>query len=85
MVSFCEEVVREVGGASNEIEVREILGRALKNYQLNSGADHSLLVLNLIVSLRAAWAERKNPDTSGGLLIAIDVLREHQKNAESKF
>ena len=81
MVSFCEEVVSEIKSASSEIEIRGILTRSLGNYQVTRGAlNNSAVILNLIVSMRAAHVEVVDDyRTSSALLTAIAVLRDYQK------
>jgi hypothetical protein len=80
MVLFCEKVVGEIKNASSEVEVREILIRSVNNYQAaHDGQYNSMLILNLIASMRAAYAGTAEDHVSDMLLAAISVLREYQK------
>lgn len=81
MVAFCKAVIREIKGASNDVEIREILSRSLKDRNdTRGGPNHSMLILNLIVSIRAALAEKPDQHTLSMLLFAMAELREYQKN-----
>lgn len=81
MVSFCEGVVQEVKKASTEVEIRGILISSINEYQSAHGNEHnSMLILNLIASMRSAYVENlKDKHASSSLLTAISVLRNFQQ------
>ena len=83
MVSFCEEIIKEIKGVSTDLELREVVRKSFVKLRAKGMFNERDYIMNMIVSLRAAKANQLDHHSVEDLDHAIEIFREYNlRNSE---
>lgn len=79
MVSFCEEILREIKTAENEAALIKVIGNSLQMLQERGNYNEDGYIMNMVVSLRALHTEELSIEALNNVTLATAIFRQFQK------